>query len=379
MFDPRVGMKIYDNVWYLRHRLEPEQAADILSSMGVTYVMAQSRLLPMQDTAIESAPTPEEIARFETLDDRKFRDALKTRGIAYFASLNIGFDPKFIAGHADLLPVDQFGRREEKTDWYIALPPDRRENIAHKTALLEKAVAALEPDGVHLGFIRWPGFWEIWLPDVKRTDMPDYAYDRPTLERFRADTGIDVTGKDPLAAAKAIAAEHKTAWRDWKCDMTVRAVTTVRAAISAIKPDVKIAINTLPFFIDDFDNAVEEVFGQSPARLATVSDVFEVMAYHQILRQDSDWPGRIATDIKRRSGRTTVCTVQGGALYLEGMHAGRGRAERIDTEEFIRTVDGVEASAAEGICVFTFTDFLDMRDTADGRRRIERLRAFRRS
>ena len=31
MFDPRVGMKIYDNVWYLRHRLEPEEAADILA------------------------------------------------------------------------------------------------------------------------------------------------------------------------------------------------------------------------------------------------------------------------------------------------------------------------------------------------------------
>ena len=54
MLDPRVGMKIYDNVWYLRHRLEPEEAADILAGMGVTYVMAQSKTLPMQDTAIES-------------------------------------------------------------------------------------------------------------------------------------------------------------------------------------------------------------------------------------------------------------------------------------------------------------------------------------
>ena len=43
MFDPRVGMEIYDNVWYLRHRLEPEEAADILAGMGVTFVLAQSR------------------------------------------------------------------------------------------------------------------------------------------------------------------------------------------------------------------------------------------------------------------------------------------------------------------------------------------------
>jgi hypothetical protein len=166
MLDPRVGMKIYDNVWYLRHRLEPEQAADILAGMGVTYVMAQSKMLPMQDTAIESEVTPEQAARFATLDDRAFRDALGARGIAYFCSLNIGFDPKFIAAHPELLPTDQFGRREGKTDWYIALPPDRRQNVAHKIGLLEPAVSALQPDGVHLGFIRWPGFWEIWLPDV---------------------------------------------------------------------------------------------------------------------------------------------------------------------------------------------------------------------
>ena len=150
MLDPRVGMKIYDNVWYLRHRLEPEQAADILAGMGVTYVLAQSKILPMQDTAIESEVTAEEAARFARLDDRAFRDALRDRGIGYFCSLNIGFDPKFIARHRDLLPLDQFGKREEKVDWYIALPPDRKANIDHKIGLLEPAVAALEPDGVRI-------------------------------------------------------------------------------------------------------------------------------------------------------------------------------------------------------------------------------------
>jgi hypothetical protein len=378
MLDPRVGMKIYDNVWYLRHCLEPDEAADILAGMGVTYVMAQSRLLPMQDTAIESEVTPEEQARFETLDDRAFRDALKERNIAYFSSLNIGFDPKFISAHRDLLPIDQFGQREEKTDWYIALPPDRSANIDHKIRLLEPAVQALQPDGIHLGFIRWPGLWEIWLPDVDRTQMPDFCYGPETLAAFSRDTGIAVPQSDPVAAAQLVAASHREAWGAWKSDTTVKAVSAIRAAVSAIKPDIKIAINTLPFFLGDFDNAVEEVFGQSVARLNAVSDVFEVMAYHQILRRDESWPGAIGTDIRQRSGKTTVCTIQGSALYLDGMHAGRGRAETITTDEFIRAVDGVETSEADGLCVFTFTDFLDMRETADGRRRIDRLRQFRR-
>lgn len=378
MTTPRVGMKVYDNVWYLRHRLEPEQAADILAGMGINYVLAQSKLLPMQDTAIESEVSAAERARFAALDDRRFRDALKARGILYFSSILFGFDPRFLARHPDLVPIDQHGRPAEKVDWYIGIPSERRINTAHKVGLLEPVVRHLQPDGVHLGFIRWPGFWEIWLDDVKRAEMPDYCYGPSTLARFCADSGVDVPIDDPAGAARLIAARHRARWRDWKCDTTVAAVREVRATLSAIKPDIQIAINTLPFSHSDFDNAVEEVFGQSPERLAAVADLFEVMGYHQIMRKSADWPGAVAGDIRKRCGKTTVCTIQGRALYLDGMHAGRGRATTLDTAEFIRAVDGVERSAADGICVFTFTDFLDMRETADGRRRIDRLRSFRR-
>jgi hypothetical protein len=58
------------------------------------------------------------------------------------------------------------------------------------------------------------------------------------------------------------------------------------------------------------------------------------------------------------------------------MHANRGRKETLTSDEFIECVDSVEASEADGLCVFTFTDFLNMRDTADGRRRIDRLKSF---
>ena len=377
MFDPRLGMKIYDNVWYVEHLLEPEQAADILSSMGVSFVLSQSKLLPMQDTAIASEITAEQRKRFESLDDRAFRDALRNRSIGYFCSLNFGFDPRFIAAHPHLLPVDQFGRQENKVDWYIGLPPDREENVEYKTRLLEAAVRALEPEGIHLGFIRWPGFWEIWLPEVRRREMSDYCYSQATLARFCLQKGIDLPIMDAVASAELISTHYRQLWRDWKCQQTVRAVSSIKSRLADIKPDIKIVINTLPFFLHDFENAVEEVFGQSPSQLSKVADVFEVMAYHQILRRDASWTGEIGTDVSRRSGKTTVCTIQGSALYLNGMHANRGRKTILTTDEFIECIDSVEGSEANGLCVFTFTDFLNMRDTGDGQKRIERLRSFR--
>lgn len=376
MVDLRLGFKIYDNDWFLRHRLSPEVAADTLAGIGATFVIAQSRFLPMQDSAVESVVRDPE-NRYAALDDLAFRRALRDRGIAYFGCLNICFDPAFTAEHPKLLPIDQFGRTEEKQDWYIGLPPDRTENLEHKIAVLERAVLALDPDGVHLGFVRWPGFWEIWLPDVKRETMPDYCYSSQTLERFCEESGADLPLHNAADAAKIIRKRYRQQWREWKCKATVNAIRRIREAVRRKRPNTPIAINTLPFFRSDFDDAVEEVFGQDVAQLSEVVDVFEVMSYHQILRRDAAWPAMIGSDIKRRTGRRVICTLQAKAIYLEGMHAGRGRISRITAEEFAAAVNAIERSPVNGMCVFTFSQLLEMRETAEGRAVTRSLRKFR--
>jgi hypothetical protein len=377
MIDLRLGFKIYDNDWFLKYGMSPEQAADVLAGMGATFVIAQSRFLPMQDSAVESQ-VREGKGLYRRLDDVAFRNALRNRGIAYFGCLNICFDPAFAAAHPELLPIDQFGRTEEKQDWYIGLPPDRRENLDHKRAMLENAVPALDPDGIHLGFVRWPGFWEIWLPDVDRRSMPDYCYSQETLRRFCQAANLDLPLTDPVTAARMIAERYRAEWRRWKCGVTVQAIGELRRAVQAEKPGTAIAINTLPFFQSDFDDAVEEVFGQDIAMLSEVVDVFEAMTYHQILRRDAAWPAAVGSDIKNRTGRQVICTLQAEALYLEGMHAGRGRSAKISAVEFEQAVDAVEKSAIDGMCVFTFSQLLGMRETNEGRRIVERLRRFRR-
>jgi hypothetical protein len=378
MIDLRVGVKIYDCDWLVRNRLDTEHAADLLASMGVTYVITQSRFLPMQDTAVESAVRLDSLSRDPEHDDIALREALRERGIGYLGCLNICFDPAFSEKHPELLPIDHHGRRAAQEDWYIGMPPDREANLQHKSALLEKAVRALQPDGIHLGFIRWPGFWETWLRDIPRSAHPEYCFAPETLAHFRADTGIAVPSKDPVKAARLIAAEHRNAWRDWKCGVTVSAIARLRGAIEAVRPGTEIAINTLPFFRTDFDDAVTEVFGQDVSRLSAVVDIFEVMAYHQILGRKADWPAAISADIKGRGGSSkAICTLQAKAMYLDGMHAGKGRATDISAEEFTDALSGLENGPADGVCVFTLTQLLEMRETAKGRAIVEALKAFR--
>src|SRR4051794_29632641 len=128
MLNLRLGIKIYDNDWFLRYHHSPQAAADILAQMGATFVIAQSRFLPMQDSAVESNVRDSHASDYAALDDVAFRRALASCGIAYFGCLNICFDPAFTAAHPELLPIDQFGQTEQMQDWYIDLPPDREEN-----------------------------------------------------------------------------------------------------------------------------------------------------------------------------------------------------------------------------------------------------------
>ena len=208
--------------------------------------------------------------------------------------------------------------------------------------------------------------------------MPDYCYSSRTLGAFASEEGVDIPVDDPVAAAAAIRDRYVRQWSSWKCGKTIAAIAEIKRAVQNVGGAIPISINTLPFFRHEFAGAVEEVFGQDVARLRDVVDVFEVMAYHQILRKNAEWPAEVAGDIMRRSGQRTVCTLQARPLYLEGMHTGRGRSPTLDAAEFRRAVDAVEASDIDGLCLFTFDDFLAFQGTADGREMIARIRSFRR-
>ncbi|WP_180899721.1 hypothetical protein [Martelella soudanensis] len=374
----RSGVKLYDNDWFIRYGWEPEQLADHLADLNMTYVIAQSRFLPMANSAVESAVSKTDRLRYEALDDRALRDCLRERDIGYIAVENICFDPAYADAHPEDLPIDQFGRRHHREDWYVGVPPDRHPNIEEKAARLKAAVAALDPDGVHLGFIRWPGFWETWLPGDRRADKPEYCFSAQTISEFNSFAGLSLDPQSPQHTAEAILAGHREAWTTFKCRVTCDAIKTIRTVFEDGQRHLPVSINTVPLFRDDFGCAGAEVFGQDIEMLSDVVEVFEVMAYHQIMKQDALWPARIAEHIRMRSGSSAaICTVQASPLYLDGMHAGANRSATLDASEFSAMLDALENANVEGICLFTMTELMDRADTEDGRAMQQRLRRFR--
>ncbi len=370
MRDPAwaLGMKVYDTDWYLRFGLDYDEAAALLADWGVTFVLTQSRILPMPNTAVESVVPPELAERYASYDDRHFRDALARRGIKYVASCLMMFDPDALATNPAWNAIDTSGRAQEAIDWYIGVPPNRSAHVENKIARIEAAVRALEPDGIHLGFMRWPGFWELWMPQHRRSDFPEYSFDPQTLVAFEAATGVSLPSHKPAAAAAWINSNAREQWVDWKCRVTVDVVRRVRDAARAIKPDVQMVLNTLPFGIADYDNAATTTFGQNFEMLSEVIDVYEVMAYHQILKRDVEWPAAIGTEIKARTGKTTVTTLQAAPLYLDGLHAREGRRTTLDTAELAEMSGHVARSPVDGQVFFLWSDFLRQLEAGDGSR-----------
>jgi hypothetical protein len=374
-----LGMKIYDNDWYLRFGLGYDQAAALLAEWGVTFVIAQSRLLPMPDSAVKSAVRPELAERYASYDDRRFRHALANRGILYVASCLMFFDPDALAADPSLGAVDRHGRPMQQQDWYIGIPPTRAAHVASKVARIEAAMRALEPDGIHLGFMRWPGFWERWMPQHTPADFPDYSYDAASLRQFEAATGVSLPSLEAATAAGWIADNARTEWVDWKCRVVVDVIARVREAAQAIAPDIRLVLNTLPFGRSDYDNAVERVFGQRFEWLAEVVDVFEVMAYHQILKRPPEWPAAIGSEVKARSRRATVCTLQAAPLYLDGMHARENRHRTLPAEEFAEASRAVARSEVDGQVFFLWTDFLRQAIERNDWSRVDVIRGLARS
>lgn len=376
----KIGLKVYSNDWYLKYNLSYTQAADLLSEWGVTFIIAQSKVLPMPDTAVKSEVPPDLMERYQSYDDVKFRNALRKNDIEYWATTLFFMDRDALEQNPEYKAIGHDGKPMQQIDWYEGIPPTIQKHVDYRCSQYEKAVQVLQPDGIHFGFMRWPQFWELWMPEHNRNDFAEYSFDKMSLNRFKEERNIDLPSLDSLKAAQWIRNNVYDEWVDWKCDVIRAVIRQVKDACSAIKPDIRLSLNTVPFGKPDYMNAEEEIYGQSFEKLAEVIDMFEVMAYHQILKRPVDWIAKIGKEVSERSGNTTVCTLQSEPLYLDGMHASYDRKKTIEIKEFETAVDSVvNEKLIDGIVLFTWTDLLKQVYEDRDNRKVDILKAAARA
>ncbi len=358
IYDFHFGLKAPSSDWFWKYDLSYDEAIAKLKYMGVDFLMCHNKHLPGANTAVPGG-IPEAYAyKYNNYDEGIFRNKLREAGIAYIGQGGYGF-------HEDLMdqfgnyPVDQYGKKIEKIDWYIGACPTCDAYTDAVLAGIESAMRDYAMDGVFTGFMRFPGFWELWLPGTDGEAWQEYCFCDRCVTKFEQQSGISVPRNVGMTPGQWIRAHCRDEWTRFKCAVIHDIVGKYRAVVKKYNPDGIIMLNTVPFDPAHFGNYGKMMFGQDPALLSDVVDVFEMMGYNQILGLPHQWIGDAGNYFKLAAGGKHVCcTVQGKALYTEGMHAGKGRAETISNEEFKNELQTVVDSNADGTIVFTWSDFL---------------------
>jgi len=354
-----LGMKVYDNDWFLKFHFSYSEVAKILKDWGVNLILTQSKYIPMPDTAVKSEISKQEKKLYNSYSDLKFREALANEGIDYYATILMFFDPSALAINGKLSAYDKNLKKMKKIDWYIGIPPTMERHVENKITLLTKAVKELNPDGVHLAFMRWPGFWELWMPNSKITDFNDYSFDNISIKKFFHDCELTKPKIAINSIPEWINENYSNEWISWKCRVVQNVISNIKFELKRIKPDLKIMLNTVPFGKSDYNNAQDKIFGQNFELLSEIVDTFEVMTYHQILKRTPEWIKLCGEEIKNRTKKNTICTIQAQPLYLEGIHKKENRNTSLNENEFNECLEFIKDSNIDGVVVFLFTDFLN--------------------
>lgn len=367
-----LGVKAYGWEWSTQHGLDMPGAARRMREQGVDWVLAQNLVDPLPGSAVDQSPPA------GAYDDREWTARLQDEGMRVYQSTSCFFQPEEFAAHPHLRPVDQHGDVFEPFSWYVGICPTDPVYLERKRERLAQAVAATRPDGVFLSFLRFPGFWEMWLPDAegfsgtRREDIREYCFCERCLALFSDWVGVDLGPGSVAERARVVLGELRDRWTAWKCAVVADVAMSLRAAARDVVPTADVILNSFGLGRTDFGNAVEEVLAQRFSALDAAVDHYELMFYFQIQKRDpATWiPQRVA-EVREQTDRTVLADLQGGAEYLEDIYAPGRRRREITAEEWRDALRGVARSGADGVLVYSWRDLLA--DEAAGGERVRRL------
>lgn len=367
---PLVGVKAYGWQWSEDHGLTMAQAAQRMASHGVDWAMVQNLIDPLPGSAVAQAPPA------GSYSDAGWVNVLRDQGIRTYQSTAALFSPDAFRAREDLRPIGSDGEVFTPLTWYYGICPSAEDYLTAKAERFAEAVAATQPDGVFLSFLRFPGFWELWLPGDSRQDIVEYCFCDRCTGLFEERTGISLPGGGPRARASVLTHDLRAEWTAFKCARVAEIAGRLRIAATEVKPDIDVTLNSFGLGSTDFGNAVEEVLGQRFGDLDPVIDTYELMFYFQIQKRDPHtWiPQRVA-EVRRLTDRRVLACLQGGAEYLEDVYAAGGRAREITATQWRQALTGVAVSGADGVLIYSWKDLLD--DEAGGGTRVPDLLAYR--
>ncbi|MDR2379801.1 MAG: hypothetical protein LBE08_01260 [Bifidobacteriaceae bacterium] len=367
---PLVGVKAYGWEWANHYGWGMVEAAARMASQGVDLALVQNLIDPLPGSAVAQIPPK------SAYDDAAWVDALRQHGVRVYQSTAVTFCPETFRRDPKARPVDQHGRQFKPFTWYYGICPTSPSYLESKLERFAEAVAATQPDGVFLSFLRFPAFWELWLPGTRRADIPEYCFCERCLEVFSGETGLALPAGGSQDKIRVLTHELRREWTAWKCRWVGALARRLRRAAAEAHPGCDVICNASGLGGSDFGNAVEEVLGQRFADLDPAIDCYELMFYFQIQKRDpAAWiPARLA-DARSQTQRPLLACLQAQAEYLEDVYAAGRRRRDISPEEWRTALAAAARAGTDGVLVYSWKDLLN--DQAAGGSRVAELRRYR--
>jgi hypothetical protein len=202
-------------------------------------------------------------------------DRLREQGARVFAEFNSMHHAGYLEQHPEAAPVGADGAVCPPPDGWQGVCPThpgyRQERMGAFRAVLERCAV----DGIWLDYHHSHASWEQATPN-----MPDNCFCERCLERFAAETGVELPRESTAALARRLLGEQRERWVQWRCDLFTDWVREYHEIRDETRPGALLGSFHCPWSDGDFDGALRGKLAIDLRAQARHLDVFSPMPYH---------------------------------------------------------------------------------------------------
>ena len=195
-------------------------------------------------------------------------------GVQVFAEFNSMHEASYLKEHPDAAPIGPDGKPSPPPHGWQGVSAFHEGYRRNRMQEFRRVLETFDIDGIWLDYHHAHASWERAEPALPDTDFSPAA-----LRQFTEETGIELPGDTPAAAALLLG-EHREAWTDFRCGVFTDWVREYREVLNETRPRALLGTFHCPWSQDDYDGAIRHKLAIDLPAQARYLDVFSIMPYH---------------------------------------------------------------------------------------------------